>query len=330
MKNKFSYFISRLLLLIGFCLLIGIIYQLSFYKETLKEEGWLKELGENSFSKKADILYFSASPNSSFSESDTDKRSIHEKIQFYLKNTTIEALDTGAIHAGIFLHALKQFPKNYKPKIILMDLNLRSFGKMWIHSGLENSLQRNISYWNQNIGLINRINAALKNYPYIPINERNALITYSEKFDHLPFKDSCNTLKKWVDSLNNRPDHADGIGREFVRNFGFKIENSNEMLRYYEEIVKCCQSMNVQLIFLILPENLESMENNSGKQLKKLCQINIQYLKNHFNNTKIIDLSNELNNSYFYEIFPTEHYNQAGREMVAKKVANQILKIKTN
>ncbi|MBI1836078.1 MAG: hypothetical protein HYR91_02310 [Flavobacteriia bacterium] len=327
MKKTLTYFVFRGLILGGFIILLGWIYQKWFYVETLNKEGWLKKIGDTSFSKKANILYFSASPNASFPESDTDRRSIHEKIQFYLNNNTIEALDTGAIHAGIFLHALQQLPQDYKPKIILMDLNLRSFGKMWIHSGLENSLQRNLVYWNNYPGLYNRIKASLKNYPYLPLHEREALINYSEKFDVLPFKKACYTIKKWVDSLNFRADHYDGIGREFVRNFGFQINESNEMLKNYREVVAFCKLQKLKLVFLILPENIESMRKNSGENLVKLCDKNIKYLKFQFKNIPIIDLSNKLNSSYFYETFPTEHYNQEGREIVAKCVGTYFKKL---
>jgi hypothetical protein len=326
MKKTLKYFASRLLLIISFIILIGLIYQNWFYSKTLRSEGWLKKIGENSFSKKADILYFSASPNASYPSTDKDQRSIHEKIQSKLNNFSIEALDTGAIHAGIFLHALKQLPKNYRPKIVLMDLNLRSFGKMWIHSGLENSLQRNLTFWNNYPGLFNRIMASLKSYSYIPLHEREALISYSQKFDVLPFKDSCKTIKRWVDSLNNRIDHSDDIGQEFVRNFGFQITKKNEMLKSYDEIVKLCRNKNIKLIFLVLPENIETMSLKSGKELENLCHRNIIFLKNHFRGTPIIDLSFELNSSYFYEAFPTEHYNQFGREFIADKVVKFVQK----
>ena len=327
MKQTIIYFLKRIFVLTLLISIISYLYSTFLYEKTLKDEGWLKKIGTESFSKKAEILYFSASPNSSYSETDTDRRSIHEKIQSYISSYKIEALDTGAIHAGIFLHALKELPKEYKPKIVLMDLNLRSFGKLWIHSPLENSLQRNLIYWNNNLGLYNRLKAALKSYPYIPNHEREALINFDEKFEKLPFTDSCLTIKRWTDSLNHRLDHYDGIGREMVRNFGFKIKPDNEMLQFYNQIVSFCNANHIQLIFLVLPENYEGMEKNTGKNLKLLCQQNVFFLKQHFNKIPIIDLSNKLNATYFYETFPTEHYNSEGREIIAKKVGKFINQI---
>ena len=183
--QKVNYFIPRILILIAFTSVVSLFYQYFVYPTTIESEGWLKKMGENTYSKKPDIIYFSASPNATYFEGDIDKRSISEKIQSYLKEVRIEAMDTGAIHAGIFLHALQQMPTDYKPKLIVMDLNLRSFGNMWIQSGLENSLQRNLVYWNNYPGIINKIRASLKNYPYIPYHERSELIQYDEKFKKL-------------------------------------------------------------------------------------------------------------------------------------------------
>lgn len=324
MVEKRNYFITRIFILCLFTGVIGWFYEIYFHPSTLKTEGWLKTLGEKSFSKRADVLYFSASPNLAVAQYDTDRRSIHDKIQFYLKSSKIESLDTGAIHAGVFLHALKQLPKNYTPKVVLMDLNLRSFGQMWIQSGLENSLQRNLAYWNDYPGLLNRMSVALKNYDYIGLHERNSIIDYNEKFTFLPFPGNCKSIKKWVDSLNTRPDHQDGKGRELVRNFGFKIDSKNEMLAHYDAVISYCESQNIKLVFLLLPENMEAMELTAGKQLVSLCEKNVSFLKTRFKNTPIIDLSSSLPNKHFFEQYPTEHYDSEGREIVALKTAQTL------
>lgn len=247
-------------------------------------------------------------------------------IQNRLKGYTIESLDTGSIHGGVFLHALHQMPKEYKPKIIMVDMNLRSFGIRWLQSGLENSIQRNLSYWNENLGIYNRINAALKNYPYIPHQERFETVDYDDRFNHLPFKDSCNTIKKWVDSINRIRPEGDVIGQEFVRFFGFEITKTNPMLAFYDQIAEFCAANDIKLVFLILPENLELMENKAGINLKKLCFKNAKYLKKHFEGkpVTIIDAMDDLNSTYFFETYPTEHYIAAGRKKVADKVAKKL------
>lgn len=323
-----KYFIKRIVFMILLLIVTIAVYESFFHASILQKEGWLKAIGDRSFSIKADILYFSASPNASFSPNDSDQRSIDEMIQSFLPNYTIESLDTGAIHAGIFHHALQQMPKDYKPKIILMDLNLRSFGNMWIHSSLENSLQRNLAYWNQNLGLWNRTKVALKKYNYLPLNERNELIYYDEKFVNLPFKDSCKTVKRWIDSLMRRPEKQDGIGREMVRHFGFKIKEGNEMLSHYDEVVRYCKEKKLKLIFLLLPDNVEGMNLQAGEKLKTLCKLNADFLTNRYQsqNIEVINLNDLLGKEYYFENFPTEHYIASGRLKVAEEVVKKIKK----
>lgn len=328
MKNRIKYFLPRLIALLIFIVLVSFIYEVTLYKSTLKSEGWMKSVADGCYEKKADIIYFSASPNSAYPPNDTNQMSIHQMIYALYSNYSIEALDTGSIHAGIFLYALQHLPEDYKPKAVIMDLNLRSFGPRWLNSGLENSMQRNLVYWNDNIGLLNRINAALKNYDYIPLAERKEIVDYEDKFYHLPFKDSCNTVKMWFDSLQRRPDKADKVGLEMVQFFGFEITKENKMLAYYDQIIAFCEAHKIQLYFVLLPENLEGMEKNAGVNLKKLCLKNGRFLKSHFKTKKvtIVDALDKLNSSYFYESFPTEHYISAGREIVAKEVVKVLMR----
>jgi hypothetical protein len=330
MKSVFLYVFTRLILLLFFTALLVWVYQNAFYASTLKSEGWLKEMGEDCFAKRADVIYLSASPNRSFPSSDSDRRSIAEKAQFLLIDTTIVALDVGSLHAGIYLHALQQLPKSYTPKAIVMDLNLRSMGIRWMHSGLENSLQRNLSYWNTNVGLFNRINASLKNYNYIPIEERKKLIEFEEKFYKLPFSDSNSTIKKWVDSLDRKPENWEKMGQEMVRHFGFVLTDNNPMLSYCNEIIKLCSKRKIELYFFILPENVMGMEKLAGPNLKKLCLLNAAFLRKYFSQKKVtmVDLSTEFDEHYFYESYPTEHYISEGRSIIARKMVQVLTNAK--
>jgi hypothetical protein len=307
------------------------VYEVYFYPDVLKSEGWLKKVGEDCYAKKTDIIYFSASPNCSAPIFEEDKTTIHENMELNLKNYSVSALDTGSAHAGIFLYALEHLPANYTPKMVVIDLTLRSFSNVWIHSGLENSMQRNLMYWNNNYGLYNKIQTSLKNYSYIPFHERNEITSYDEKFKHLPFKDSNNTVKLWFDSLT-RLNQTDFLGREYVRNFGFILNSKNEMLAHFDKIVKLCKAKDIELVFLILPENIQQMDEMAGKNLRVLCHRNVRFLKNHFKNApvKIIDLHNRLGAEYFYEPYPTEHFKAAGRKIIGEEVAKVISKIKIN
>lgn len=316
MRKTVGYYSVRILMFALICTLSALVYELYFHPNVLKEEGWLKLLAEQRLSEKTDILYFSASPNQASAPNDTNRAFISQFLEGEL-NRKITVFDTGAIHAEIFLHALKEM--KVKPKLIFVDLNLRSFGNQWIHSGLENSLQRNLTYWNSNFGFWNRIQVVLKNYDFIPYQERKNQIYYAEKFHHLSNK---HTIKTWIDSLF-LADKENSIGREMVRHFAFEIDDKNKMLRHYDSLFLFCEEQNIQVIATILPENTEGMKKYAGNDLSEICHKNSHFLKNHFkkSNVLILDLLSVFDESYFFETFPTEHYNQKGRAFIAKRQA---------
>jgi len=326
MNKTIRYIVVRLIIVTGFVLLCGTVYEMFFYPKTLQEEGWLKELATRRLKNKADILYFSASPNASVAPTDTDQRSISQMLQSELPKYSVAPFDTGAIHAGIFLHAVKNLP--FKPELIVMDLNLRSFGLQWIHSDLENVLQRNLAYWNDRPGLVNRMNVTLKNYPFILDHERREMIYYREKFGKLPFAGSHETIRLWADSLFYSPLKAAG-GHEMIAHFAFTIDKENWMLLQYDAIVEYCRQARIPLVFMILPENVGGMQEKVGPDLVKLCRMNVSFLKNHYAGraVSILDLSEKLPQDVFFEDFPTEHYVATGRNEVAKALAGHISNI---
>lgn len=329
MKNSKTYFLIRIGWLIVLLISSCIIFQVFFYPGLLKKEGWLKEIGDRAYAKKPDILYFSASPNATFAPYDTDQRSISQMLQDTLRNLSVAAIDTGAIHSAVFLHALEQMPSDYRPKAIVMDYTLRSFGPQWIHSPIENSIQRNLNYWNNNWGLLNRLNAALRNYNYISQGERNAIIKYQEVFKKLPFKGACRTINSWRDSVI-RLNSGDAAMGEPIRHFGFQIESDNSMLKNYRKIEKWCSDQKIPLILVILPENIESMKEAAGQNLITLCEKNAHILEKigHPQYCQVLNLMSGLNQSHFFERFNTEHYNSSGRQFVASQIAERIKQMK--
>jgi hypothetical protein len=324
-QNTF-YILKRLFILGGVLFALVFLYELNYYPKTLKKEGWLKLKGDSIYSLKSDIIYFSASPNKSYALTEKNRLSIHTFAQQELKDYSIRSLDTGAIHAGIFLHALHHLPQKNKPKMIVVDLNLRSFGSNWIESDLENNLQLNLNYWNQNYGLVNRMNAALKNYAFISNEERNKRIVYQHDFVKLPFHGSQSTVRKWNDSLQKSTQTYKEIACAFVRSFGFEVKSNNPMLHSYKSIQKYCEENGIKLIFLFLPENLDMMEKLAGKELKLLCLQNRSRIKRELGEKAVIlDLMDHFDASFFFESFPTEHYYAPGREYIGKKMAASIL-----
>jgi hypothetical protein len=327
MTNPVKYIFYRLLGLILIVIIGSVIYQFTIYPEIIKSEGWLQELAEKKLDKHARIYYFSSSTNKSSAPIDSDKRSIVEIVQSTVVQNIV-SIDTGAIHCGIFYEILKKIPESQSIDKIIVDLNVRSFGNQWIHSGLENSLQRNLVYWNNYPGVYNHLRASLKMYNYHSPAVHIRAIEYGEKFTKLPFRKPHNTIKNWCDSLFKIQDH-DGAGLVLMKHFGHFIEENNPMLLNADLIVEWCKKRNIPLVFIILPEDISKMRRLVGEDLASLVEKNADFLEKRYSSksVEVINLVQDLDENVFYETFPTEHYNSFGRRYIAQKLI-EIINVK--
>lgn len=325
MSEHFKYYGIRLLVLAVIIVLGSVIYQFTIYPQKLEKEGWLKDLVSERINKKSDIYYFSSSPNHAAAPYDTAKTQIGEFIQEALPHRTISIIDTSSIHAGIFIEILKRLPEEKLPKEIIMNLNIRSFGAHWMYSDLENSLQRNLAYWNENPGIINHLNIALKNYNYTSPGDLAGKIEHQKRLEQLPLPNEHSTINRWIYDLKKlNPENK--MGPLMVDNFAFVIDKKNKMLGYFSEVVSWSKSKGIPITFVILPEDLNGMEAHVGKQLVELVKENKQFLINFCKtkNVRCVDLCNTLESKFFFENHPTEHYNLEGRQFVGKSIASFI------
>jgi len=322
--NGVSYIASRLTGALILLFLAGYLHEIFIYPEIKRNEGWLGELAEQRIALNPDVIYFSASTNRALGPDDTDRRFISEMINDSI-SLRLKSIDTGAIHAGIFYEILARIPKDKLPKLVVVDMDIRSFGANWIHSGLENSLQRNLVYWNNNAGIINHFLASVKWYDYRSPVEHQRAIEYDEKFAPLPFSGSHRTVKKWCDSLFRSPQPSEE-GDVMIRHFGFHIDEQNEQLTRFDKIAEWSRINRVPVIFVILPENVERMTQLTGPDLRELVKINAEFLEKRYANRayKVLNLWDQAGADVFFESFPTEHYRSEGRSIVASQVAQTI------
>lgn len=313
----------RTVLLLLICVCGELIYQTTIYSKHLESEGFLKLLFQRAMDKKPEALYFSASPNKAYSPLDDDRGSI-SSIMNEQTEMRLVGIDTGAIHAGIYHFMLQKIPENHSIKHVIVNMNIRSFGKNWIYSPLENQLQRNLAYWNDDIHLLNRLKIVLKDYPFIPENERISHIEHGRVFDLLPLSGAHKTIDLWTNSLHDTRHSSMGI--QFVNSFAFSIQSDNPRLKQFDQISRYCNEHNLELTFVILPENIALMRELVGEDLVYLVQKNAQYLKTRYERrgVRVLDLLTDLDSTNFYEKFPTEHYDQNGRMYIAEQIVKSI------
>ncbi len=318
----------RIILLGVIITLSNFIYKATTYESDLQAEGNVLRKFERGI-EKADILYFSASPNASIHPEDTDQRTMAQMMDDLIPAERLEAVDTGGIHAGVFKKLIARIPETSNVKTVVVNMNYRSFGMAWIQSTLENAIQKQVVFYNNLPVIINRFLQGLNYYDALPDKERERIMQSHWKNDKLPFdaprnnvNDWC-AVEKWGDWTNPKRQLAD----HYIKNFAFVLNDQNPRVKDFDEIVEICKEKKLRLIFVILPENLEECEQLVDKDLVNLMKSNKDWLVNRYKTkgVELVDCFDAVADSCFTERhFPSEHYNQIGRMTVAKAVANAI------
>lgn len=318
----------RLVLLIAMIPIFNCIYKATTYSYDLRK-------GPNVLTKfqkaeaEADVLYFSSSPNAMYSDMhDTDRRSIAQMVDDSVDLKVI-AVDTGAIHAGVFKKLIQLIPKNSTVKKVIVHLNYRSFGINWIQSELENAIQREMTFYTKYPPLINRFLQGLNAYAAIPNEERNEIMLSYWEENPLPFApprhnvQSWCAVEKWGDWKNPKRNLAD----HYIKNYAFTLTEDNPRLQDYDAITAFCNAADIELYYVILPENLEQGEALVDRDLIDLMIANKNFLKERYTakGVHVIDDFDLLSDTAFIErTFPSEHYFEDGRRQIARSIIHAL------
>lgn len=315
----------RLIMLIGIVLLCNVIYTHTTYQSDLKSEGNVLPKFERVVDV-SDALYFSASPNAAIHKDDSDKRTICEMMDDLTPEMRINAVDTGGIHAGVFRKLIRRIPEDSPVKCVVVNMNYRSFGIDWIESALENAIQKQTVFYNPYPPIVNRFLQGLNYYETKTDAQRQKIIQDHWKNDTLSFdypRDNVTNwcaVEKWGDWTNPKRQLADA----YIKNFAFTLSDENPRIQDFDEIVRICKEKKLRLIFVILPENLEEAKLLVGEELIQLMIENKNELVNRYTSmgAEVVDCFSSASDSLFTErYFPSEHYNQTGRMIVASAVA---------
>lgn len=315
-----------------FLIIIGCHFaylEFHYEKDLAKDELKLKfdQVVQNS-----DVLYFSASPNIAHHPEDADKRTISQMMDG-LTDLKVNSVDIGAIHAGVYKSLIAIIPDDAPVKTIVVNMNYRSFGPVWINSKLENAIQQKMVFYNDRPPLLNRFLMGLNFYDSRTPLEADRIIQQHWKTDQLPFEAPKNTVKTWCD-LEKWGDWQDPnrqMADRYIQNYAFIIDEDNVRVQDFDEIVTIAQAKNLNLIFLILPENIEQMEYLVGPELVQLILDNVQFLENRYSNmgiTVINKIQDAPDSTFIERNYPSEHYTEEIRIDLARSVTDKVIKMR--
>lgn len=336
-KIFFKIFI-RLILVCAIGLLCNLVYIKLFYaKDLIKHGDILNDL--NNVIQETDIIYLAESSNLSYDNSDIDKRRLSEFVNDYFPSLKIGRINKGAIHAGNYLLLLENIPDTAKIKTVIVTMNLRSFGAGWINSKLETPLMKMDEFINPYFPrIINRFMISLTTFSNKTEEERLKLVKKQWKNDKLDIPNfKYNSVYEWdkdlfksgiLDSNGNRDDAKTNLTLQYVKNYAFRIDTlANPRIKDFDDITELCKLKGWNLIFNIVAENIEKAEQLCGLELGNLMRENRDLLVDRYTKKGaiVVDNMEAVSDDLFIDKdFPTEHYKQDGRKIVAKNVANRL------
>ncbi len=326
----------------GFAVLITIIISAFVYKKIY----WVPELKDQGhmlfnlleFEWHNDALYIGESSNYWIAPEDEDKRTISDMVNDSLEGCRLSGMQVPAYHAGMFLPIITYIDKASRVKHLIVTMNLRSFGQPWIFSTQESALLRSKCFYYNTNPLYNRMCATLGYYEQPSAEDQDQKMLYAFEFDTLKanFTLPFPTIKRWCEQ-EKFPLPGGGedfpkrvLADHYIKAYAFQIDTSkNPRIKDFDAIVKVCKEKNIKLYFNILGENIEWADSLVGKELVYFMKANRDLLVNRYSNmgVQMIDNLESVPGKHFGEkTWTTEHYDQYGRMIVARKIRDILMK----
>ena len=328
MTNETKHIILQLgrkfLLLAAVLVVLDIVYRFTFYPKDRDENCTLMPYSMKPVKENDDIIYLGESSNHSFCESDTDQRAISEMINDLMPGHKVGKLSKDACHAGVYYDILRNIPRKNPVKTVIVTVNMRSFSSEWIYSDLEKPLQKEQIFMKKAPALYKRMLLAFKAYAHWSEEERQKLVRegLEKQTLKLPYYFPYHNASEW--------DHA--IGSQDHLFNGQKVSMDTIVLTCHyikdlDKIVKLCKRRGWKLVFHILADNMDQIKTLAGPDLEFLMKQNAQYIVNRYAPKGVTLVNNQYmvrDHDFFEREFPTEHYNQNGRRIVAEMVVEGI------
>lgn len=332
--------VIRVLIFILLFLAINFVYVHTWYKKDLEKFCWIMP---NIQDLPADtrILYLAESSNFRYSDSDSNKRRISQLASDYFPGLKFSHLDQGALHAGNYKWILRNVSKKSDIQTVIVTMNLRSFGADWIYSNLETSLQQQMVMLRRNLPLVNRAVISFRGYDIKNDEERHQQLIDKWTRDKLvfPWEFPYSNVMEWDSAVGNgsfrNPDGSWDMPRielatNFIKNFAFQIDTlTNPRIKDFDDIVKYCSKRNWNVVFLIMAENTDKASELTDKDLVWLMLQNRNLLLKRYTakGVLVVDNLESVPDSCFIDRdWPTEHYNEAGRRIIAHNLADSLKK----
>lgn len=336
--KKYMPWVIRALFILLMPFLMNYVYTKYGFEDDLDKNADMLHL-VRSLPAETEILYVGESSNITPNENDTNRSSISTFLAGYYPSVDVYDISKPAAHAGIYKVLLQHIPETSRIKTVVVTLNLRSFGAGWIYSELETPLQKNLVLLRDNPPLFNRFLLAFKAYDYKTKEDRQRQYLQAWKQDvlHFPYAFPHKNVREWDDhiaaeGMRNAKNEDDKkraeIACHFVKNYAFHIDTlHNPRIRDFDEIIELARARGWNLVFNLIAENTGRAAEMTGKDLLYLMEENRKLLVSYYERkgVPVVDNLHQVPDSCFSDRgWPTEHYTETGRRIIAHNVAETL------
>ena len=331
--------LSRIGLVLVLLVVLNWVYSKWFFEKDLRKHSDIVELSWDVTDDSCRIIYVGESSNNHFGDEESNHRKISDFASDYFPKVKMGDMTHSASHAQTYYYMLKHIPASSKVETVVVTMNMRSFGPLWIYSKLETALRKQLVLLEDYPPLVNRFLLGFKAYPIKTEEELDSLTRRHWREDPLefPFDFEWDNVYQWDSATAWQGRHNyDGeydpkwteLVCHYIKSYGFQIRDDNPRLKDFDDIVALSRKRGWNLVFNLMAENVDKANGLVGKELMYLMKQNHDYLLDrygHLDGVTVVDNLNLVRDVDFIDQdWTTEHYYEDGRRIIAGNVAKAL------
>ena len=333
---------KKLLIRIGMVLVMLVVlnwvYATWFFEKDLRKHSDIVELSWQVTDDSCRIIYLGESSNNNYGKEEVSHRKISDFTADYFPTVKMGDLTKEASHAQTYLYMLKHIPATSAVETVVVTMNLRSFGPLWINSKLETPLRKQLVLLEDYPPLVNRFLLAFKAYPIKTEEEWNELVFEHWRNDtfnipQFPWRTTVDWdygmyTYGWYDANGQRDWDVTSLACHYIKTYSFQIGDDNPRVKDFDAIVELCRERGWNLVFNLMAENVDKANELVGKDLMQLLRYNRDYLLQRYGNIDGVTVVNNLSLirdvNFIDQDWTTEHYYEEGRRIIADHLASTL------
>ncbi len=315
------------------------VYSKWFFEKDLRKHSDIVELSWDVVDDSCRIIYLGESSNNTYGKEEGNRRKISAFTSDYFPTVKMGDLTKSAAHAQTYYYMLKHIPASSAVETVVVTMNLRSFGPIWIYSRLETALRKQLVLLEDYPPLMNRFLLAFKAYPIRNDLEWDSLVYLHRRTDPLQFPydfefdnnyawDSAMAWRGWYDFDGKYNPEMTWMACYYIKNYGFNITDDNPRVKDFDAIVELCRERGWNLVFNLIAEDVDKAMELGGKDLMMLLKQNRDYLLRRYGSLDGVTVVNNLSLvrdvNFIDQDWTTEHYYEEGRRIVADHLAQTL------